>query len=120
MGRRAQRIPSWPGVIHSNKGRIHLRRPTCDILTFRLRRSGGPYIPYGRRPRRREKSPTAGRRFCPEEGGRSPVGLPFQGPFRLPVQLLPEVATHPPVWVMIERSDAPAMAALVACPAGID
>src|SRR5260370_39257302 len=32
-------------AIHSNKGRIHLRRPTCDILTFRLRRSGGPYIP---------------------------------------------------------------------------
>src|SRR5712664_2626642 len=54
MGRRAQRIPSWPGVIHSNKGRIHLRRPTCDILTIRLRRSGGPYIPgcasYGRNP----------------------------------------------------------------------
>src|SRR5260370_7423636 len=49
MGKRAQRIPSWPGVIHSNKGRIHLRRPTCDILTFRLRRSGGPYIPVGRR-----------------------------------------------------------------------
>src|ERR1700758_1706 len=45
MGKRVQRIPSWPGVIHSNKGRIHLRRPTCDILTFRLRRSGGPYIP---------------------------------------------------------------------------
>src|SRR5713101_4176227 len=45
MGRRAQRIPSWPGVIHSNKGRIHLRRPSCDILTFRLRQSGGPYIP---------------------------------------------------------------------------
>ena len=44
MGKRAQRIPSWPGVIHSNKGRIHLRRPTCDILTFRLRRRGGPYI----------------------------------------------------------------------------
>src|SRR6267143_6478744 len=48
MGKRAQRIPSWPGVIHSNKGRILLRRPTCDILTFRLRRSGGPYIPVGR------------------------------------------------------------------------
>src|SRR5229473_1076310 len=47
MGKRAQRIPSWPGVIHSNKGRIHLRRPTCDILTIRLRRSGGPYIPQG-------------------------------------------------------------------------
>src|SRR6266852_3582094 len=45
MGKRAQRIPSWPGVIHSNKGRIHLRRPTCDTLTFRLRRRGGPYIP---------------------------------------------------------------------------
>ena len=45
MGKRAQRIPSWPGVIHSNKGRIHLRRPTCDILIFRLRRSGGPDIP---------------------------------------------------------------------------
>src|SRR6266404_905146 len=44
MGKRAQRIPSWPGVIHSNKGRIHLRRPTRDI-TFRLRESGGPYIP---------------------------------------------------------------------------
>src|SRR3982074_863201 len=48
MGKRAQRIPSWPGVIHSNKGRIHLRRPTCDILTIRLRRSGGPYIPGSR------------------------------------------------------------------------
>src|SRR6266481_4559319 len=48
MGKRARRIPSWPGVIHSNKGRIHLRRPTCDILTFRLRRSGGPYIPVCR------------------------------------------------------------------------
>src|SRR5260370_33181158 len=45
MGKRAPRIRVWPGVIHSNKGRIHLRRPTCDILTFRLRRSGGPYIP---------------------------------------------------------------------------
>ena len=33
------------GVIHSNKGRIHLRKPTCDTLRFRLRRSGGPYIP---------------------------------------------------------------------------
>jgi hypothetical protein len=45
MGKRAQRFLSWPGVIYSNKGRIHLRRPTCDILTFRLRPSGGPYIP---------------------------------------------------------------------------
>lgn len=45
MGKRAQRIPSWPRVIHSNEGRIHLRRQTCDILTFRLRPSGGPYIP---------------------------------------------------------------------------
>jgi hypothetical protein len=36
-----------PGVIHSNKGRIHLRRPTRDI-TFRLRQSGGPYIPVCR------------------------------------------------------------------------
>ena len=44
MGNRAQRIPSWPGVINSNKGRIHSRRPTCDTLTFRLRPSGGPYI----------------------------------------------------------------------------
>ena len=51
-GKRAQRIPSWPGVIHSNKGRIHLRRPTCDIPTLRLRRSGGPYIPSGRNPSR--------------------------------------------------------------------
>jgi hypothetical protein len=50
MGKRAQRIPSWPGVIHSNKGRIHLRRPTRDPLTFRLRRSGGPYIPACRQP----------------------------------------------------------------------
>jgi hypothetical protein len=31
---------------------IHLRRPTCDILTFRLRRSGGPYIPSWRRSAR--------------------------------------------------------------------
>ena len=54
MGNRAQRIPSWPGVIHSNKGRIHSRRPTCDILTFRLRRSGGPYIP---------STPSLGRNF---------------------------------------------------------
>jgi hypothetical protein len=30
----------------SNKGRIHLRRPTCQF-TFRLRQSGGPYIPGG-------------------------------------------------------------------------
>src|SRR6266446_4642127 len=52
MGRRAQRIPSWPGVIHSNKGRIHLRRPTCDILTIRLRQSGGPYIPVSPSSRR--------------------------------------------------------------------
>ena len=36
MGKRAQRIPSWPGVIHSNKGRIHSRRPTCGILRFRF------------------------------------------------------------------------------------
>src|SRR5450755_4291440 len=56
MGKRAQRIPSWPGVIHSNKGRIHLRRPTCDILTFRLWRSGGPYIPVS-------PSPTNNRKF---------------------------------------------------------
>jgi hypothetical protein len=49
MGKRAQRIPSWPGVIHSNKGRIHLRRPTRDI-TFRLRQSGGPYIPVSPHP----------------------------------------------------------------------
>src|SRR5260370_40302568 len=44
MEKRAQRIPSWPGVIHSNKGRIHLRRPTCGVFKFRLRRGGGPYI----------------------------------------------------------------------------
>jgi len=25
--KRAQRIPSWPGVAHSNQGRIHWRRP---------------------------------------------------------------------------------------------
>src|SRR5229473_408891 len=48
MEKRAQRIPSWPGVIHSNKGRIHLRRPTCGVLKFRLRRGGGPYIPISR------------------------------------------------------------------------
>src|SRR6266404_495211 len=48
MEKRAQRIPSWPGVIHSNKGRIHLRRPTCGVLKFRLRRGGGPYIPITR------------------------------------------------------------------------
>jgi hypothetical protein len=48
MGKRAQRIPSWPGAITPTKGRIHLRKPTCDIPTFRLRRSGGPYIPVGR------------------------------------------------------------------------
>jgi hypothetical protein len=38
-------------------------------------------------------------RAGPRQAGRrqeqSPVGLPFQGPFRLPVQLLREVATHP-------------------------
>src|SRR5260370_35867840 len=44
MEKRAQRIPSWPGVIHSNKGRIHLGRPTCGVLKFRLRRGGGPYM----------------------------------------------------------------------------
>src|SRR6267378_328152 len=48
MEKRAQRIPSWPGVIHSNKGRIHLRRPTCGVFKFRLRRGGGPYIPISR------------------------------------------------------------------------
>jgi hypothetical protein len=36
MEKRAQRIPSWPGVIHSNKGRVHLRRPTCGIFTISL------------------------------------------------------------------------------------
>jgi hypothetical protein len=36
-------MPCWPGVIHSNKGRTHLRRPTRDI-TLRVRQSGGPYI----------------------------------------------------------------------------
>src|SRR6266849_3983816 len=60
MGRRAQRIPSWPGVIHANKGRIHLRRPSCDILTIRLRQSGGPYIPDGR--------PTGSNLFHPSRG----------------------------------------------------
>jgi hypothetical protein len=29
--------------------RMLLAQPTCDTLTFRLRRSGGPYIPYGPR-----------------------------------------------------------------------
>ena len=29
--KRAQRIPSWPGALCSNKGRIHLRRPTCHF-----------------------------------------------------------------------------------------
>src|SRR6266436_5997002 len=51
MEKRAQRIPSWPGVIHSNKGRIHLRRPTCGVLKFRLRRGGGPYISLAARRR---------------------------------------------------------------------
>src|SRR5438105_14483512 len=27
--KRAQRFPSWPGALCSNKGRIHSRRPTC-------------------------------------------------------------------------------------------
>lgn len=40
----ARRIPSWPGVLHSHKGRIHLRRPPCQF-SFRLQQSGGPYIP---------------------------------------------------------------------------
>jgi hypothetical protein len=65
MGERAQRIPSWPGVIHSNKRRIHLRRPTCDTLTFRLRRSGGPYIPdtpsFGSDRKRIREANSAGR-----------------------------------------------------------
>src|SRR6266851_2688263 len=51
MEKRAQRIPSWPGVIHSNKGRIHLRRPTCGVFKFRLRRGGGPYISLAARRR---------------------------------------------------------------------
>src|SRR5260370_2837382 len=33
----------------SNEGRIHLRRPTCYLI-FRLRQSGGPYIPVRRQP----------------------------------------------------------------------
>ena len=45
-GTAAQRIPSWPGASHSNKGRIHLRRPTRHF-TFRLRQGGRPYIPGG-------------------------------------------------------------------------
>jgi hypothetical protein len=39
-----QRIPSWPGPLCFNAGRIHLRTPTCYLI-FRLRQSGGPYIP---------------------------------------------------------------------------
>jgi hypothetical protein len=31
MRNRARRIPSWPGETLSNKGRIHLRRPTCHF-----------------------------------------------------------------------------------------
>jgi hypothetical protein len=47
MGKRAQRIPSWPGVINSNKGRIHLRRPTCHshfslVTKRRTIHSGSP------------------------------------------------------------------------------
>src|ERR1700747_2308757 len=72
MGKRAQRIPSWPGVIHSNKGRIHLRRPTRDILTFRLRRSGGPYIPVA--PARRLEQTNPGTiALMPEAENKSPL-----------------------------------------------
>ena len=38
------RIPSWPGVTDSTKGRIHWRRPNCHSR-FRLQFCGGPYIP---------------------------------------------------------------------------
>src|SRR5260370_22063171 len=44
---RTQRIPSRPGALCSNEGRIHLRRPTCHPH-FSLRQSGGPYIPVCR------------------------------------------------------------------------
>ena len=41
--KRAQRIPSWPGVAHSNQGRIHWRRP-FGHRHFLLEQGGGPYI----------------------------------------------------------------------------
>jgi hypothetical protein len=54
MGKRAQRIPSWPGVINSNKGRIHLRRPTCHahflLATERRTIHSGLRVPIGTGP----------------------------------------------------------------------
>src|SRR5260370_18712011 len=82
MGKRAEGIPSWPGVIHSNKGRILLRRPTCDILTFRLRRSGGPYIPVGR-PLARNTSDATQAGFWPlkRSSGLNVPQKPFSGKY---------------------------------------
>src|SRR5216684_6038942 len=80
MGKRAQRIPSWPGVIHSNKGRIHLRRPTRDI-TFRLRQSGGPYIPV----------------CYHSEGGRPVIARALSGAIRRCSRKLPGDNLRPPI-----------------------
>src|SRR3954453_1278444 len=56
-GKRAQRIPFWPGGPSSDKSRIHSRRPHCYFI-FRLQQSGGPYIPDGPEPPIRAVEPS--------------------------------------------------------------
>jgi hypothetical protein len=40
-GKTARRIPSWPGVFHSNKGHIYTFAQVNLSLTFRLQQGGG-------------------------------------------------------------------------------
>ena len=64
------RIPLWPGVVDSTKGRIHLRRPTChsQISLATLRRTihtdnghdiENPGLLYNHKEKKRRGSPAA-------------------------------------------------------------
>jgi hypothetical protein len=63
MGKRAQRIPSWPGATAPTKA-VYIRADQPVTLTFRLRQGGGPYMPVAGdppgTPRNAFDMPTAG------------------------------------------------------------
>ena len=47
MGKRAKRIPSWPGVINPDKGRIHLCLPYSDASHFACGEAAGQRFRVG-------------------------------------------------------------------------
>ncbi len=69
-GEEAQRIPSWPGVIHSDKGRIHLAdQPVTSLFACAKRRTIHSEWPVIRPKYTDNQSAPRGRQYSASEAG---------------------------------------------------